>query len=175
MKSKFKSLVVIFICCCIVLTTNAQNITAYTLGCIGNMGDNNPLYSGSLQLKASACLSIESGVRTFKVSNNGNFKNYCEVEYDKNYMTTLTASPNPISTYTIIKMTEPLFIETDEKVLIQIFNSNGSIINEYNTSLDVLQTGYLVQLNDQPNNGVYFLKASTPAMMFKPLTLFKQR
>lgn len=175
MSNKLKILISTTACICFVLVTNAQNITAYTLGCIGNMGDNTLLYSGSIQLKATDCLSIENGVKAMKISNTGVFKNYCEVEYDKNYMTTLLASPNPISTFTIIKMTEPLYIETDEKVLIQIFNSNGSIISEFNTSLNTLKKGYLVQLNDQPNNGVYFLKASSPAMTFKPLTLFKQR
>jgi len=177
-KMKFKLIIITCIIAfssCIVQTSSAQGIIAYSFGCIGNIGDTNPLFSGSIQIQANECLAIENGVKTMKILNNGIFKNNCEVEYDKNYITSLTASPNPITTYTIVKMSEPIFITTDEKVLIQLYNSSGAILNEFTTFLSNLKTGYLVQLTEQSNNGVYFLKASSSAMNFKPLTLLKQR
>lgn len=159
------------------LSTNiySQNIRAYSFGSIGNAGGLKSTYSGSIYFQSSACILITNGIKTFQESEDGNFTNYCEAIILKDELIPLTANPNPVSTNTFIKFKDIFLIEKEETVLLQLVNARGSIVNEYLTKLSTLNYGYKIQLNDRLQNGVYFLKASTPTKLFKTLRIIKNK
>ena len=154
---------------------NSQNIRAYSFGSIGNAGGLKTTYSGSIYFQSSACILITNGIKTFQESEDGSFTNYCEAISLKDEPIPLNANPNPISTYTYIKFKDIFLIQKEETVLLQLVNTHGSIVNEYKTNLSMLNYGYKIQLNDRLQNGVYFIKASTPTKLFKTLRIIKNK
>lgn len=155
--------------------TYSQNIRAYSFGSIGNAGGLNSTYSGSIYFQSSACILITNGIKTYLKNEDGKFTNYCEAIILKEELISLIANPNPFSTYTFIKFKEIYLIEKEETVILQLFNARGNIVNEYSTMLSTLNYGYKIQLNDRLQNGVYFLKASTPTKLFKTLRIIKNK
>lgn len=155
---------------------SCQNITAFSFGSIGNTGDKKPGFSGIVSFQNTACISMSSGLPTLMPANTGMFINYCEVQIPRNDLPLeLTASPNPMTTYANIRLVDPLRIINDEQVLLRIFNSYGNVVNEFTTMLSNLNMGYQLQFTNPMNNGVYFLKATSPTTIFKPITLIKQK
>jgi len=153
-----------------------QNITAFSFGTAGNIGDKKTAFSGIISFQNIACISMASGLPTLLPSNTGMFINYCEVKIPYSDLPLeLSASPNPMSTYANIRLTTPINIINDENVLIRIFNSYGNVVNEFTTMLSSLNTGYQLQFTNPMNNGIYFLKATAPTTIFKPITLIKQK
>ena len=166
-------------CCLFMLfatTSYSQNITAFSFGSIGNIGDKKPSFSGTINFQNIACISMSSGLPALMPTNKGMFINYCEVQIPISaLLLELTASPNPMNTYANIKLAVPLKIINDEQVLIRIFNSYGNVVNEFTTMLSNLNMGYQLQFTNPMNNGIYFLKATSQTSIFKPITLIKQK
>lgn len=177
-KTIIKRLKVLITCMLFFLLQNisyAQTISAYSFGSIGNMGDTLRKYSGSVNVQGNACVSIVNGIKTFQEIKYGAFTNYCEATVFKNELIALTASPNPISTYTFLKLKEAFLIDIDEPASIQIVDSHGRIIKEFSTTLSLLNYGFKIELNDPSLEGAYFATASSPTKQFKPLTLIKNK
>jgi hypothetical protein len=173
MKKNFMLLLVFFVSS-ISIKSYAQIITAYSFGIIGNLGDKSPQYSNSVDIQGSECFIIASGIKTLFETSKGEYINTCEVDASKINMLTLNAYPNPISTLTHIKFSKQQYITNDEKVLIQLFNQKGNLVQQSTINLSQLNSGFDFQLDNILNNGVYFLKASNPNKVFKILTLLKQ-
>ncbi len=179
-KTTINSVKVAMVSCCLFMlfetTTYSQNITAFSFGAIGNIGEKKPGFSGTINFQNIACISMSSGLPALMPGKNGMFINYCEVQIPSSELPLeLTASPNPLSTYANIKLAVPLKIVNDEQVLIRIFNSYGNVVNEFTTMLSNLNMGYQMQFTNPMNNGIYFLKATSPTSIFKPITLIKQK
>lgn len=162
----------------LLLVTGAfcQNITAFSFGTAGNVGDKHTVLTSIISFQNIACISMTSGLPTLLPSNNGMFINYCEVKIPKSDLPLeLSASPNPMSANANIRLTTPINIINDEQVLLRIYNSYGNVVNEFTTMLSSLNTGYQLQFTNPMNNGIYFLKATSPITIFKPITLIKQK
>jgi hypothetical protein len=151
-----------------------QSITSYSFGSIGNTGDQSPRYTGSIDIQGSECFMLTSGVAVLLEKNSGEYVNNCEVNSVLLNTLSLTANPNPISTFTYIKFTKQHYFQNDEKVFLQLFNQKGYIVQQYTTNLSQLNNGFELQLSNILNNGVYFLKATNSNRIFKTLTLLKQ-
>lgn len=151
-----------------------QSISAFSFGSIGNIGDVNPKFSGAVNIQGVACFELSNGVKTLQEKNTGEYLNHCEAAIAMNDLLTLTASPNPFQTSTNIKLSQPIYLVNDERVLLQLFNRMGDLVHEYPILLSQLINGSSFQLNVFLKNDLYFLKASSPNRLFKPLSLLKQ-
>ena len=150
-----------------------QSISSYSYGVLGNIGDGYAYYSGPVNIDGSSCVFISNGVRTMQEKSINSFINYCEVLFSNYDLIQFTASPNPISTYTILKLKEPLMIDIDEKILMQIYKVNGALVSSTTVTLSQLNSGYLMQIDNMLSSGIYFIKATSANKLFKPITILK--
>lgn len=165
---------IVFITFLIAQQTSAQGITMYTFGSIGDIGNHNPIYTGSIEMQGSECFMIKNGVAVMLEKNQGAYFNSCEVNPSIFDVLSISAYPNPISTYTRLKLTKQQFILNDEKVQLQLFNQKGYLIQQTTINLSQLNNGFDFEIRNVLNNGIYFFKAFSPSRIYKTLTLLKQ-
>ena len=163
-----------FLSTTIAIKSYGQSIAAYSFGFIGNIGNKSSQYSGIVDIQGAECFMLSSGINTLLDMGTGDYVNNCEVNKSITDILSIAANPNPISTYSKIKLTKRQYFLNDEKVQLQLFNQKGYVVQQTTINLSQLNDGYDFHINNILNNGVYFLKLTNPYRLFKTLTLLKQ-
>ena len=161
------------ICLTLVFASKAQTQISmpYTMGVVGNAGQPENIFSGSILFDSQRCFYLSNGVSNILNGTSNLFSINCIVSPSLEQLD-INAFPNPFSEKVIIKSQSRFNFSTSVMYDLLLFDGSGKLIKKYTTSIYALRSGF--EMIDQfQKSGIYFLKVQVGQMHIETLKLIK--
>lgn len=143
----------------------------YIMGIVGNAGETQKIFSGSVLLEGGSCFLLSNGVSNYTEGTANLFSFNCVVAPAIESLH-LTAYPNPFKDKVTIKSQSTFNYSTSVMYELLLYNAAGALIKKYKTSIYSLRSGFEMATLFQ-ESGTYYLKVQVGQLHIETLKLIK--
>ena len=166
-----------FVSICILLVfvnkARTQINLPYVMGIVGNAGQTNKIFSGTILLEGGSCFLLSNGISASKQSTANLFTMNCVVAPTIEPLQ-LDVYPNPFQEKVTIKSQTEFNYTKTVMYDLHLYNAAGIRIKSFATSIYILRSGFEIRM-PLLASGTYYLKVQVGQHHIQTLTLIKSQ
>ena len=152
-------------------SADAQIRGRYYIGCVGNLGSVNKMYSGPVFIQGDKCIDVSNGVKTFTNAGEGMFSMACK-ETGVPELLQITAYPNPVTNFLTVKTLAKLPSFGNNEYQLKLMDFSGRVINVVKTDIASLDNGVRLSVGNLVN-GYYSIAVYSATQLIQTVKIIK--
>ena len=145
----------------------------YVLGVVGNAGQTDKIFSGTILLEGGSCFLLSNGLSASMQSTANLFSMNCVVAPSRELLQ-LSVYPNPFQEKVTIKSQTEFNYTKTVMYDLHLYNAAGIRIKTFATTIYMLRAGFEIRMPSLAA-GTYYLKVQVGQLHIQTLTLIKSQ